>query len=47
MSDAGLGCLDWPGCYGNSGCAIQCHSNQWEATLQFPERASPKQTAYG
>ncbi|OMO27464.1 COX15/CtaA family protein [Vibrio lentus] len=38
LSDAGLGCPDWPGCYGNLAVPSNATAIS-EANLQFPERA--------
>ena len=38
LSDAGLGCPDWPGCYGNLAVPSNAAAVN-EANLQFPERA--------
>lgn len=42
LSDAGLGCPDWPGCYGKIGAPNTAESIE-EANLKFPER--PVETA--
>ena len=38
LSDAGLGCPDWPGCYGKISVPTQSHEVA-QANLDFPERA--------
>ncbi|MHC6799429.1 COX15/CtaA family protein, partial [Vibrio antiquarius] len=38
LSDAGLGCPDWPGCYGHLGVPHQ-EEDVIRANLNFPERA--------
>ncbi len=38
LFDAGLGCPDWPGCYGNLAVPSNATAIS-EANLQFPERA--------
>lgn len=37
LSDAGLGCPDWPGCYGRLG-APSTAGQRWEASKAFPDR---------
>ncbi|MCV5225194.1 COX15/CtaA family protein, partial [Escherichia coli] len=38
LSDAGLGCPDWPGCYGHFSVPHQ-EEDVIRANLNFPERA--------
>ena len=37
LSDAGLGCPDWPGCYGQLSWPVEAQEVE-EARLAFPER---------
>ncbi len=37
LSDAGLGCPDWPGCYGHLSWPIEAHAVE-KANLAFPDR---------
>lgn len=38
LSDAGLGCPDWPGCYGHVTWPVEAHEVE-QANQSFPERA--------
>ena len=38
LSDAGLGCPDWPGCYGHITWPVEAHEVE-QANQSFPERA--------
>lgn len=45
LSDAGLGCPDWPGCYGHLGVPHQ-EEDVIRANLNFPERAVEHEKAW-
>ncbi len=45
LSDAGLGCPDWPGCYGHLKVPSQTHDVQ-QAQLAFPERPLEQDKAW-